>query len=252
MGYNTQAEFMLMFIGLFVILVVGVILRHTLKKRSEVVRHIPLMVLAALILLLEITKQVYHIANGDWRTWYIPLHFCSYFLVWYAVALFTRGNIRQIAYACSLVGGITVTVLLFAAPRMILFSALNNIWDTFNHFHTYFYHMGVVAYWIWMLMLNVYHPKRKHIYQVVILHLVLFFATIIGAHVFHENYTNVLNSENIAVVEHFRLSAGQFPYTVALLFVGVAVITIVSCATYFVLKKLYRRNLNQDELRIEN
>ena len=252
MGYNTQAEFMLMFIGLFVILVVGVILRHTLKKSSETIRHIPLMVLAALILLLEIAKQVYHIAVGDWHTWYIPLHFCSYFLVWYAVALCTRGTVRQIMYACSLIGGITVTILLFASPRMILFSALDNIWDTFNHFHTYFYHMGVVAYWIWMLMLNVYHPKRVHIYQVVVLHLAFFFVTIIGAHVFQENFTNVLNSENIAILEHFRLTAGQFPYTVVLLLVGVGVITIVSCTTYFVLRKLYHHNLNQDELRIEH
>ena len=247
----THAEFMMIFMALFVILVVGVILRFTLRRRSEAVRNLPLMVLAGVLLLLEVTKQVYHLVCGDWRTWYIPLHFCSYFLVWYAVALFTRGRVRQIMYFCSLVGGITVTILLFVAPRMILFGALDNLWDTFNHFHTYFYHMGVMAYWIWLLMLNVYHPRRGHIYQVVVLYLGFFFVTIIGGHIFRENYTNVLHSRNIGVLENLRLSVGQFPYTVLLLLIGVTVITVVSCATYFVMQKLYRHNLNQDQLSIE-
>ena len=250
MGY-TQAEFIHMFLALFVVLVLGVILKYSLRKKSAAVRQIPLMVLAAAILILEVIKQSYHLINGDWSTWYIPFHFCSYFLVWYAVALCSRGRLRQIMYFCSLVGGILVTILLFVAPRMILHTAASSVFDTFDHFHTFFYHMGVVAYWVWMLMLNVYHPERKHIYCAVIAHTVFFFVTIAGAHIFHTNYTNVLTAD-IGILEELRLSVGQFPYTIVLLMVGVVAITTVSCATYFIMKKLYRQNLNQEKLTIEH
>ena len=248
MGKITQSDFMSIYIALFVILTVGVVLRHVLRNATEKVRHIPLMVLTVVLLLLEIAKQTYHIVCGDWVTWYIPLHFCSYFLVWFTVALCTRGKVRQTMYACSLTGGIIVSILLLITPQMILHEATTNIFGKFNYFHTYFYHMGVMAYWIWMLMLKVYHHEPQHFRYTIILHVAFFFATIIGAHTFHENFTNVLGSD-IKVLEELRVAIGQFPYTMLLLLIGIGSIALVSGVTHLVVKKLYRQNLNQDELK---
>ncbi|MCM1404672.1 MAG: YwaF family protein [Prevotella sp.] len=244
MGY-TQAEVIGMSVALFVILVGGVILRQTLRHATAAIRQIPLMILGATILLLEIAKQSYHLIQGDWNPWFLPLHFCSFFLIWYAVALCTRGKVRQLMYFCSLSGGILVSLLLFIAPRMIIHAACSNLLTSFDAFHTYFFHMGVVAYWIWMLMLNVYQPQRQHIYQTIILHTIFYFFVIAGAHIFHENYTNVLNSDGIALLENIRLSAGQFVYTIVMLLIGIAAITLATTATYYVINKSYHQHANK-------
>lgn len=249
MGYS-QAEFVTMFLALFVILVVGVILRFTLRNASLEKRQIPLSVLGASILILEVVKQFYHLFAGDWGTWFIPLHFCSFFLVWYGVALFTRGKIRQLMYFCSIAGGVMVTVLLFIAPRMILHDASKNILDSFDHFHTFYYHMGVVAYWVWMIMLNVYQPERQHIRKTVIIYSIFYFFILIGAYTFHTNFTNVLVSD-IAIMENFRLTAGQFAYNIVLLSVGIVGIALVASATYFGISKLYQRYLQKETLRVK-
>lgn len=248
---DTQADFVAIWLALFVILILGVVLKYVLRNKTEAVRHIPLMVVAGSLLILEVVKQVYHIIYGDWNPWHIPLHFCSYFLVWYGVALFSRGGIRQTMYACSLNGGILVSILLLIAPRMILHSATTDILGCFNHFHTFVYHVGVMAYSVWLIMLNVYHPNRQHVIRSVIFHTILFFCTIAGAHIFHENYTNVLYAD-INLMENLRLSAGQFTYTCVLLLVGVIGISIVANATYFVMNKLYQKNLNKQKLTLEN
>ena len=249
MGY-TQTEFVTMFLALLVILTTGVILRFTLRKAPLAVRQIPLSVLGATILILEIIKQTYHLIVGDWCAWFIPLHFCSFFLVWYTVALFTRGKLRQLMYFCSITGGFMVTVLLFLAPRMILHEAAGSIWDTFDHFHTFFYHMGVVAYWVWMLMLNVYCPERQHIRKTVITYTIFYFVILVGAFIFQQNYTNALYSD-IAILDNFRLTAGQFSYDAVLISIGVVSIALVSSATYFVLSKLYQHYMQKDTLHIK-
>lgn len=249
MGY-TQAEFFTIFLTLFIVLILGVIFRFTLRKATYAVRQIPVNTLGAIILILEVIKQGYHLIVGDWGTWYIPLHFCSFFLIWYAVALFTSGKIRQLMYFCSISGGFLVSVLLFIAPRMILHDAAHDVWGSFNHFHTFFYHMGVVAYWIWMLMLNIYKPERSHIRSTIIIYTSFYFVVIAGAFLFQENFTNVLRSD-IGVLEHLRQSAGQFTYDITLLGIGVAAIAIISSITYFAMNKLYQHYLQKNPLVID-
>jgi|GEM_PF-6729388 len=249
MGY-TQAEFFTMFFALFIILVLGVIFKFTLRKATLAVRQIPINTLGAVILILEIIKQGYHLIVGDWRVWFIPLHFCSFFLVWYAVALFTRGKVRQLMYFCSISGGFLVSVLLFIAPRMILHDAVNDVWGSFDHFHTFFYHMGVVAYWVWMLMLNIYKPERSHIRTTVMIYTGFYFVVIAGAFLFRENFTNVLYSD-IGILENLRTSTSQFTYDILLLAIGIAAITLVSTATYFAMSKLYQRYLQKNAIPLE-
>lgn len=249
MGY-TQAEFVTMFLALLVVLVMGVIFRFTLHKAPMAVRQIPINVLGATILILEIIKQSYHLIMGDWCTWHLPLHFCSFFLVWYAIALFTHGKTRQLMYFCSISGGFLVSILLYIAPRMILHDAAHDIWSSFDHFHTFFYHMGVVAYWVWMLMLNVYHPERQYVKKTVMLYTAFYFVIIAGAYIFHENFTDVLVS-SIGAFDNFRLSAGQFAYDVTLLGIGVGSIALVAYLTYLAMSKLYQRNLQKNALSVD-
>ena len=243
MGY-TQAEFINMFAALFVILVLGIILRLTLKNKTLAIRQIPLHIVGATLVGIEVVKQVYHICVGDWNTWFLPFHFCSFFLIWYAIALCTRGNIRQLMYFCSLTGGVIVTAVMYVAPHIILQDGARIFWDNFNHGHTYFFHMGVVAYWIWMLMLDIYQPQRQHIMKTVLLYGAFFLVTVAAAFIFNENYTDVLSS-SLAGFENFRLTAGQFIYDICLLLVGFSVITGMAWLLYIAISKFKTYQMKQ-------
>lgn len=250
MGY-TQTEFMTMFLALFAILVLGVIFRFTLRKAPLSKRQLPLTILGATILVLELMKQGYHLIVGDWRVWFLPLHFCSFFLLWYAVAIFTRGKVRQLMYFCSIVGGVMVSILLFVAPHMVIHEAAADVWATFDSFHTFFFHMGVVAYWVWLLMLNIYQPERQHIRQAIMIYTFFFFFIIAGAYIFHENFTNVLSSD-LPWIENVRLTAGQFVYNMALLGFGIGCIAFVAFCTYLTMNSKLYQYLQKDAVQTKN
>ena len=233
----TLAEFINMFSALVIVLGLGIIFRITLKNKSFAIRQIPIHVVGATILILEVVKQTYHIIHGDWHAWFLPLHFCSFFLVWYAVALFTRGKVRQLMYFCSLTGGILVSILLFAAPSMILHDASRDIWSCFDHVHTYFYHIGMFAYWVWLLMLDIYQPEREHIKKTILVYTSFYFVVLAGAYIFHENFTDALYS-SVNAFNTARLKIGQFLYDTILIGVGIGAITGISFLTYHLLNKV--------------
>ena len=144
MGY-TKAVFINMFSALAVVILLGVVLKLTLGKKSLAVRQIPLHVIGFSLVVFEIVKQTVYICKGTWNTWCLPLHFCSFFLIWFAVALVTRGRLRQLMYFCSLTGGVIMTVVLYFSPTAVLPEASKNFWDTFEHGHSYFFHISVFS-----------------------------------------------------------------------------------------------------------
>ena len=243
MGY-TPADAIVMLPALVVIFAIGWLLKLTIGKKSLAVREIPLHIIGFTIVAIEIVKQAYRICVGTWEAWCLPLHFCSFFLIWYGLALIFRGRLRQLMYFCSLTGGFIVTVFMYAAPRIILQDASHIFWDNFNHWHAFTFHMGVVAYWVWMLMLNIYQPDRRHIKKTVLLYAAFYLVVMAGAFTFHANFTDVLYS-SLSAFERFRLSAGQFAYDAVLLAVGIGIITGVSYLAYFITSKLYQRYLNK-------
>ena len=240
MGY-TRAEAIMIPLGMVVVLLLGITLRRLLKEKDHRVREIPLQVLAVMILVLEVIKQIYHLfIMRDWEPWDLPMHFCSFFLIWFTFALFSRGQVRQLAYSCCLCGGVLVTIMLLACPRMIVNVACQNIFGSFPSFHTYIFHFTVVAYWEWLLLLRVYQPNKNHIWQTTLLYMASFVLIIIAAFAFNTNYTNVLTTD-IGILENLRLSAGQFVYDLLLYLGGTAMIAAVATVVYFTTNATARR-----------
>lgn len=243
----TRAEVIMMPLGLAVVLLLGLTLRRLLKDKSARVREIPLHVLGGLTLVLEIAKQLDHwLILRDWNPWFLPLHFCSYFLIWYAFALCTRGQLRQIAYACSLYGGIIMTAVLLTVPRMIVGDNCRNIFASFTAFHSYTFHMLVVAYWLWLLLLRVYQPNKNHIWQTTVIHMVMFALSMVAAFALNTNYVHVLTT-TIGILERVRLSAGQAVYDVLLYLGGSALIAGVTTGIYFATNACYQRATRKNQ-----
>ena len=69
-------------IVLAIIIIIAAILGVLLKKKSEKIRAIPLQIIAGVILVLEIIKQVMALIDG-YSMWTFPLHYCSLFVFFF-------------------------------------------------------------------------------------------------------------------------------------------------------------------------
>ena len=83
----TSSEAIVLPIALIVAILITLVVSFLTRKKGEVVRRIPLMVLSIIVWLLELVKQVLNIVSG-YSLWAIPLHFCSLFLYFYPLASF--------------------------------------------------------------------------------------------------------------------------------------------------------------------
>ena len=93
--------------ALGVFLLISILLRLWLKEKPWQVRMIPIQVVAAILVLLEIGKQAVSFSRG-YDLYHIPLHFCSLVLFTLPAFAFYRGKyFRQVA---SIAVGFTAAV----------------------------------------------------------------------------------------------------------------------------------------------
>lgn len=233
--YGT-AEWIVMPTMLVLIVFAGFLMRYLFRNKSDKIRNIPLTIIAVVLIALEIAKQIYLIATDTWTTWAIPMHFCSWFLIWFALAQFTRGKFNQLARGCSIASCIVMTVSFYASPKNIVGEACSNYFNNFTSFHTLTFHMLVVAYGIWSIILNVYRAEKRHIWQAVALFAAEFLLIIASAYIFDTNFTNVLTS-SIPLLEQFRLTCGQVPYLLVMFTFGVLLLPGIVAIIYAIQRR---------------
>lgn len=227
-------------ITFIVIILLGLFLRLILKNKSDKIKNIPLTLIAICTIVLEIAKQTYLVKTNQWTYRSLPVHFCSFFLFWLSFAQFSWGRAQQVGYCCSLSGGILMTILLCISPTRVIGIAFDNLFLNFSVFHGFAYHFLVVAYWIWLLCLGLYKPKKIHILVTTILYTAYYFLILACSYAFNTNYTNSLYS-NIAFMEQFRLAYGQVAYTILMFAFGIIMIAFISTMLYLCRKREKKR-----------
>ena len=85
--------------ALLAMVVLSVVFRLILGKKSLNARMIPIQIIAVLLVLLEIGKQVTSFLRG-YDLYHIPLHYCSLFLFTLPVMAFYKGKHRQTSLRC--------------------------------------------------------------------------------------------------------------------------------------------------------
>ena len=89
--------------SLAAMLVIAVVLRLTMGKKDLKIRMIPFQILACVIFLLEIGKQVVSYTRG-YDLYHLPFHFCSLFIFMLPLMAFYKGKHR------SVITGITAAI----------------------------------------------------------------------------------------------------------------------------------------------
>ena len=250
--YTTQqATFYSLLIA--VLFSVCIILAMILKGKSEKIRRIPIVVVGAIIIFLEVIKQIYNALGYDtmhvlaiftntrdeFSYYSLPFHFCSLFSLLVILSLFSRGKARKIfesiAYVCSAI----IALTMFFLPDPVWGSTINSLINGEIDYlsHTVIYHLMVLSYFSIETALCIAKYDEKNWWHGL---LIFPFYSAIGipaARIFNENYCSFLEPIGDGNVFGPVTKLGPFWYSVLFVFLG----TIV-CGVFYVLVMLFRKS----------
>ena len=207
-----------------IMIIIALILNKFIGDKPLKIRMIPYQILAVLLFLSEIGKQVLSFQRG-YDLYHIPLHVCSLFIPLVPLMAFYNGKhkdaVRSIACA------VTVSLMMFMTiyPNLI-YSGYNvvHFFDTYFDFHTVFFHNVVIFEFILTIVLRLYHVGEKRYTK----HVALFgagFAIVAGSmsQILKTNYANFYTC-NIPPINDFvntikdaiGYAAGQTIYVIIL------------------------------------
>jgi len=141
--------------------VVAWLLCRLLKGRAERVRMIPFQVVAAVIALLEIIKQVKSLVDG-YDPWHLPLHVCSVITVLLPLMAFYRGRHQQAlrGVTAAFCAGL-ITLMLILPNGIYSDSALQGTFRSFGYFHITVFHSLAVFAGILIFALDLHEPQPR-------------------------------------------------------------------------------------------
>ena len=187
-----------------------ILLRALIGKKSLRVRMLPVQIIAVLLVLLEIGKQAISFKNG-YDLYHIPLHFCSIFLFALPVMAFYRGKHEN------KVRTITATVCMSLTGLMLIFpNIIYGSWNVTNFFHNYFdfhtvaFHNLVMCAFVMIMGLNLYAPEEGGEKKAVLFFVIGYcIIAASAAHLLKVNFANFYSS-NVAPLDAIRISLQGF------------------------------------------
>ena len=220
---------LLVFVG------IGLLLRKFLKTEKQ--KNVVFIIIGAILLALEIAKQIYCSVATDYDYFKLPLHFCSLYVALYPLAHWFPKKFSNVFKPLAFVYSVMGTVLLYVFPHVLLGYTTEHIFGSFVNFHGFVFHNLISLYLVLAICLNIY--KAKPLDCVNCGAGILFYASyaIPCAYHFKVNYVNILNS-SIPVVEKFRLAVGQPVYLICLILTGIAASSLIVVLTWLIQRKI--------------
>lgn len=189
-----------------VMLIIAVMLRLTIGKKSLKVRMIPFQILAVILFALEVGKQIVSYKNG-YDLYHLPFHFCSLFIFMLPLMAFYRGKYQQTVFQITMAICGATTLLTVVYPCLI-YSA-DNIKEFFTVYlsmHTVAFHNIVIFEFILIVALGLVEPEHKGGAKSVAIFTVCFCVVSASmAYILKTNFNNFYVC-NIAPLETVRLS----------------------------------------------
>ena len=210
-----------------------IFLRKILKNKPDIIRGIPLQVIAGICVILEVIKQGISILEG-YDEWMIPLHYCSLFVFFFPFAQYGSENVKRVMKPLAFITAGAMSLVFYFSPEVIIGNASANYFTDFYAFHTFTYHHLAILYVFLSLALKDYIPEDDDYKSVLIVMSVYCVLTTATSHILDTNYCNFLYG-TLDLLEQIRLLIGQVGYTLLIsLFVagGTTLITYLYTLAY--------------------
>ncbi len=188
-------------------LLFSLILRHFLIKKELKYRMIPFQILAVILFIIEIGKQIDSFSDGHYDLYHLPFHFCSLFIFMLPLSAFYKGKHREAVFSVTAAICSSVFLLMMIYPNLI-YSAYNveNYFSEYQSFHTVTFHNIVILEFFMIIALKLNEPKPRRDLLPVILFMVGFsLVAAVMAQVLKTNYANMYTC-NIPPLESVRLA----------------------------------------------
>lgn len=174
-----------------VMIILGVILRIFLGKKSEKIRFIPFQICAVILFILEVIKQIMSFSRG-YDLYHIPLHFCSLFVFVLPAMAFYHGKYKDRVRAVATT--VSASLFLFMAIYPDLIYSANAIKGTFTDFfdfHTVVFHTLATFSFVLIVCLDLHTINvKKDVLSVLIFIAGYCLIASIMAQVLKTNYNN--------------------------------------------------------------
>ena len=226
--------------ALAVMLVIAVVLRLTIGKKDLKIRMIPFQILACLLFVIEIGKQIVSF-EGGYDLYHIPLHFCSLFIFALPVMAFYRGKHQNAVFEVVAVLCTSMTLLMLIYPALIYGSwNIENYFTGYLDFHTVTFHNIVMFEMILIVALDLHQPEEKmHLKPLMIVVSIFCVVSASMAQILKTNFANYYQC-NIAPLEELRLSLqGVLGYGLTQ-FIYVVIVSVLTLAFVWMCAGLYR------------
>lgn len=211
----------------------------TMKKKIEK-PYIVIRITGVIVLVLEIAKTYWGLSAGRYKDWYeyLPIWFCSLFILFSLLAGFGKGKVRQLGlvflYYGGLIGGCTYLV----SPTTSL--GRYPFWH-FITFHSMLYHTLMIFVSIYVIYYKLIEPSLKDMKSYVWIVIV----TCALAYVVNENmgtnYMFLAKPANNNALLQFALSITGPLYPVALTLVQAFGSFFFALALYQIYKKIAKK-----------
>ena len=206
----TPAHLKTLLPALAVMVVLTVILRLVLKDKPLRVRMIPLQIIAIILLLLEVGKQISSFLRPEgYDLYHIPLHFCSLMLLALPAIAFYRGKHARLVsgVSCGLAAAVFLLTVIY--PDLI-YSAwdIEHYFQNYFAFHTVTFHNLVLFAYMLLPTLQLHTPGKGEVrYSAAFVGIYCMIAGI-ASHLLQTNYNNLYRC-NIAPLESLRVTISE-------------------------------------------
>ena len=214
--------------GLAIMAVLAFVLRKLLIHKPQHIRMIPISVIAAILVLLEIGKQGTSLHQG-YDLYCLPFHFCSLFIFMLPLMAFYKGKGAKTISVITTALCASVFLIMLIYPNLIYPSGSVRAYTTsYMSFHTVTFHLLVMLAAVLILALGLYEPMGKHEIKAVFWYIVIFCAVSAAmAHILKTNYANFYVC-NIPVLEQVRQAIAAAVGEVPAKLFYIVVVTLVN------------------------
>ena len=236
--------------ALAVMLLVSIALRAALGKKDEKIRMIPVQIIAVLLLVLEVGKQVVSFSRG-YDLYHIPLHLCSLLLFTLPAMAFYKGKYAQQVRAIGT--AICGAIFWLTAIYPCLIYSAGNIEGFFTSYldaHTVLFHNLAMLAFMLIVALDLHTPASKGEHKNIVLFLTAFCViAAVMSQLLETNYAGFYHC-NVPPVENIRLMLqpiiGYWP-TQLIYIAGLTAVHYGFVIGFYCIYKVLRKLLNRQK-----